>query len=172
MGLVSQEFHLIPGATALDNAMIKLPVLGFSLREARARTLPWLERVGSGARAEHTPGAALHGRAPTGHDRARLVGGTGLLLADEPTGNLDSARTKEILEAAARDLSRARDCRVCLSRTTPTRSPSSTGCTRCATGVLYERPARAKARPARNVGAHAGTGELERSRDDDTRAGG
>ena len=51
LGLISQEFHLVPGATALDNAMIKLPVLGFSLKQARQRTLPWLERVGLAGRA-------------------------------------------------------------------------------------------------------------------------
>jgi putative ABC transport system ATP-binding protein len=105
VGLVSQEFHLIPGASALDNAMIKLPVLGFSLREARKRTLPWLERVGLGDRADHRPEQLSMGERQRVTIARALVGEPKLLLADEPTGNLDSARTREIL-ALLRDLCR------------------------------------------------------------------
>jgi len=97
VGLVSQEFHLIPGASALDNALIKLPVLGFSLREARQRTLPWLERVGLGGRAEHTPEHLSMGERQRVTIARALAAEPSLLLADEPTGNLDSARTHEIL---------------------------------------------------------------------------
>ena len=98
VGLVSQEFHLIPGASALDNALIKLPVLGFSLKEARARTLPWLERVGLGLRAEHTPEHLSMGERQRVTIARALAAEPRLLLADEPTGNLDSARTNEILK--------------------------------------------------------------------------
>ncbi len=97
VGLVSQEFHLIPGSSALDNAMIKLPVLGFSLREARAHTLPWLERVGLAGRAAHTPESLSMGERQRVTIARALASEPGLLLADEPTGNLDSARTHEIL---------------------------------------------------------------------------
>jgi putative ABC transport system ATP-binding protein len=97
VGLVSQEFHLIPGASALDNAMIKLPVLGFTLREARAKTMPWLERLGLGERASHRPEQLSMGERQRVAIARALVGEPGLLLADEPTGNLDSARSKEIL---------------------------------------------------------------------------
>jgi putative ABC transport system ATP-binding protein len=97
VGLVSQEFHLIPGATALDNALIKLPVLGFSLKEARQRTLPWLERVGLAGRAEHTPERMSMGERQRVTIARALAAEPRLLLADEPTGNLDSARTHEIL---------------------------------------------------------------------------
>ncbi|HTC61081.1 MAG TPA: ABC transporter ATP-binding protein [Solirubrobacteraceae bacterium] len=98
VGLVSQEFHLIPGATALDNALIKLPVLGFSLKEARLRTLPWLERVGLAGRAEHTPERLSMGERQRVTIARALAAEPRLLLADEPTGNLDSARTNEILK--------------------------------------------------------------------------
>jgi putative ABC transport system ATP-binding protein len=97
VGLVSQEFHLIPGASALDNAMIKLPVLGFSLREAREKTLPWLERLGLGERAGRRPEQLSMGERQRVAIVRALVGEPGLLLADEPTGNLDSKRSEEIL---------------------------------------------------------------------------
>ena len=97
VGLISQEFHLIPGASALDNAMIKLPVLGFTLREARERTLPWLERLGLGERASHRPEQLSMGERQRVAIARALVGEPGLLLADEPTGNLDSTRSREIL---------------------------------------------------------------------------
>ena len=95
----------MPGASALDNAMIKLPVLGYTLREARAKTLPWLERVGLGERVAHRPEQLSMGERQRVTIARALVGDPGLLLADEPTGNLDSRRTGEIL-ALMRDLCR------------------------------------------------------------------
>ena len=108
VGLISQEFHLIPGASALDNAMIKLPVLGASLQEARARTIPWLERVGLGGRLQHTPERLSMGERQRVTIARALVAEPKLLLADEPTGSLDSRRTREIL-ALLRDLCRERE---------------------------------------------------------------
>jgi putative ABC transport system ATP-binding protein len=107
VGLISQEFHLIPGASALDNAMIKLPVLGASLREARRRAMPWLERVGLGARAGHRPEQLSMGERQRVAIARALVAEPRLLLADEPTGSLDSRRTREIL-ALLRELCRER----------------------------------------------------------------
>jgi putative ABC transport system ATP-binding protein len=107
VGLITQEFHLMPGAGALDNALIKLPVLGFTLREARERTRPWLERVGLGERLQHLPEQLSMGERQRVAIARALVGEPGLLLADEPTGNLDSRRTGEIL-ALMRDICRER----------------------------------------------------------------
>jgi putative ABC transport system ATP-binding protein len=107
VGLVTQELHLMPGASALDNALIKLPVLGFTLREARCRTLPWLDRVGLAERAEHRPEQLSMGERQRVAIARALAGEPGLLLADEPTGNLDSTRSAEIL-ALLRDLCRER----------------------------------------------------------------
>jgi putative ABC transport system ATP-binding protein len=101
VGLISQEFHLIPGASALDNAMIKLPVLGYRLREARAKTLPWLDRLGLSERAGRRPEQLSMGERQRVAIARALVGEPRLLLADEPTGNLDSARSREILALLA-----------------------------------------------------------------------
>jgi putative ABC transport system ATP-binding protein len=97
VGFVFQSFHLIPGASALDNALIKLPASGCTVREAREKTAPWLERVGLGDRLGHLPEQLSMGERQRVAIARALVGEPGLLLADEPTGNLDSVRTGEIL---------------------------------------------------------------------------
>jgi putative ABC transport system ATP-binding protein len=103
VGFVFQAFHLMPGATAVENALIKLPVSGYTLREAREKTTPWLERVGLGGRLEHRPEQLSMGERQRVAIARALVGEPRLLLADEPTGNLDSVRTREIL-ALLRDV--------------------------------------------------------------------
>jgi putative ABC transport system ATP-binding protein len=97
VGFVFQSFHLMPGASALDNALIKLPVRGYAVREAREKTTPWLQRVGLGARLDHRPEQLSMGERQRVAIARALVGEPHLLLADEPTGNLDSVRTREIL---------------------------------------------------------------------------
>jgi putative ABC transport system ATP-binding protein len=98
VGFVSQSFHLMPHTSALDNATIKLTGSGFTLREGRRLALPWLERVGLGARAEHTPEQLSMGERQRIAIARALANEPRLLLADEPTGNLDSVRSREILE--------------------------------------------------------------------------
>jgi putative ABC transport system ATP-binding protein len=97
VGFVFQSFHLMPGTSALDNALIKLPVSGYTVREAREKTIPWLERVGLAGRLHHRPEQLSMGERQRVAIARALVGEPRLLLADEPTGNLDSARTREIL---------------------------------------------------------------------------
>ena len=103
VGFVFQSFHLLPGTTALNNAAIKLLADGFSLREARARALPWLERVGLAERAMHPASRLSMGERQRVAIARALVNKPRLLLTDEPTGNLDSKRSREIL-ALLRDV--------------------------------------------------------------------
>ena len=103
LGFVFQSFHLMPHATALDNATIKLTGGGATLREARRQAQPWLERVGLGERAKHTPAQLSMGERQRVAIARALAGEPRLLLADEPTGNLDSRRSREIL-ALMRDI--------------------------------------------------------------------
>jgi putative ABC transport system ATP-binding protein len=97
VGLVLQQFHLVPGASALDNAAIKLLADGLSLREARVQVRPWLARVGLESRADHSPSALSMGERQRVAIARALVNRPRLLLTDEPTGNLDSKRSREIL---------------------------------------------------------------------------
>ena len=71
VGFVFQAFHLIAGASALDNASLKLLADGLSLAQARLQARPWLRRVGLIEREASSPQRAVHGRAPARRDRAR-----------------------------------------------------------------------------------------------------
>jgi putative ABC transport system ATP-binding protein len=103
VGFIFQSFHLMAHTSALDNATIKLTGDGCTLREGRRRALPWLERVGLAARADFTPEQLSMGERQRIAIARALANEPRLLLADEPTGNLDSKRSREIL-ALMRDI--------------------------------------------------------------------
>jgi putative ABC transport system ATP-binding protein len=108
VGLVFQSFHLIAGASALENAAIKQLGNGLSLRDAKACARPWLERVGMGARLNHPAARLSMGERQRVAIARALTSEPRLLLADEPTGNLDSKRSREVLELL-RDVCHERD---------------------------------------------------------------
>jgi putative ABC transport system ATP-binding protein len=98
VGFVFQRFHLMPRSTAIENAARKLLVSGVGLREAKERAIPWLERVGLGDRLEHTSEKLSGGERQRVAIARALACEPRLILADEPTGNLDSARSREIVQ--------------------------------------------------------------------------
>jgi putative ABC transport system ATP-binding protein len=103
VGFVFQSFHLMSGMSALDNATMKLFASGYTLREARRKARPWIERVGLTERSEQIPERLSMGERQRVAIARALTGEPRLLLADEPTGNLDSVRTREIF-ALLRDI--------------------------------------------------------------------
>jgi putative ABC transport system ATP-binding protein len=98
IGFIYQRFRLMPRASALENAARKLLVGGMRMRDAQARAKPWLERVGLGERIGHTPSEMSGGECQRVAIARVLACEPRLILADEPTGNLDSARGREIMQ--------------------------------------------------------------------------
>lgn len=113
VGFIYQSFHLLPRVSALENASLKLLLGGFSKRHAQARAITWLERVGLGERLDRTPGELSGGERQRVAIARALAGEPRLILADEPTGNLDSVRSREIVELL-RSVARERDAAVLL----------------------------------------------------------
>ncbi len=97
IGFVFQAFHLLPHATARENVEMPLLFAGMPAKKRRERALAMLGKVGLGARAEHLPTQLSGGEMQRVAIARALANGPRVILADEPTGNLDSRSGKGIL---------------------------------------------------------------------------
>ncbi len=97
LGFVFQTFHLVPDLSVLDNVEVPFLYRGGGARERRRKAEAALDRVGLSARTRHFPSQLSGGQQQRVAIARAIVGSPRVLLADEPTGNLDSAMGDEVL---------------------------------------------------------------------------
>lgn len=113
IGFVYQSSQLMARVSTLENAALKLVLGGMVAREAQERARPWLQRVGLGGSLRRTPEQLSAGERQRVAIVRALAGSPRLVLADEPTGTLDRARSLEVVRLL-RDYAREQDAAVLL----------------------------------------------------------
>lgn len=113
IGYVFQFFHLVPELTALENVLLAARIAGTPVRAAREQARELLSRVGLGERVGHLPAKLSGGECQRVAIARALVNRPPLILADEPTGNLDE-RTGESVMSLLLDVCRERDAALFL----------------------------------------------------------
>ena len=141
IGFVFQEFHLLPTLSAEENAMLPLLLDGGATAAARGRARAMLERVGLAARRDHLPDQLSGGERQRVAIARALVADPPLLLCDEPTGSLDSARGREIF-ALLRELADREGRAVVVVTHDPAALPFATRVVELRDGRIVREPAR------------------------------
>jgi len=98
IGFIFQSFNLIPDLNIFDNVDVPLRYRGFNGAERRGRIEKALEQVGLAARMKHLPSQLSGGQQQRAAIARALAGGPSFLLADEPTGNLDSLMARQVMD--------------------------------------------------------------------------
>jgi putative ABC transport system ATP-binding protein len=98
LGFVFQQFHLLPELSALENVMLPMIYAGVPLEQRQERATAALQRVGLGQRLQNKPNQLSGGQQQRVAVARAIINQPNLLLADEPTGALDSSTTKEVLD--------------------------------------------------------------------------
>jgi len=101
VGVVFQSFNLLPLLTLLENVALPRVLQGAAYDQAQPEAARWLDEVGLGARLDHKPHQVSGGEMQRAAIARALINRPAVILADEPTGNLDSVTTAQILELFA-----------------------------------------------------------------------